>query len=46
MDAAEIVEHEVECHGVRMVLDFLEKAFVSRVNRRIIMRIVRFDRST
>lgn len=46
MDAAEIVVGEVESAkplSGRSV--FFEKAFVSRVNRRICIRIVRFFRS-
>ena len=46
VDAPEVVEHEIQCEGVEMVLGPLLNASVSRVNRRICIRIVRFDRST
>lgn len=39
MNAREIVVHNVEGDGRFAILDFLEKAFVSRVNRRIPIRI-------
>jgi len=38
--------HVVERYRVGQVLDFLEKPFVSRVKRRIPIRMVRFCRST
>ena len=44
MNAPKVVVHEVQRNCVRMVLDFLENALVSRVNRRHDMRSVRFDR--
>ena len=47
VNAREVVVHEVQGHGGGVVLELLtENAFVSRVNRRIDMRIVRFWRST
>jgi hypothetical protein len=46
VDAADVVVHEEQAHHRRVVSDFLLKAFVSRVNRRIDIRIVRFARST
>jgi Asp-tRNA(Asn)/Glu-tRNA(Gln) amidotransferase A subunit family amidase len=46
MDAAEVVPHEVERDGRLMVLAFLYKTLVSRVNRRMGIRMVRFWRST
>ena len=42
VDTPEVVIHEVERHGRSVVLDLLLKAFVSRVKRRIDIRIVRF----
>ena len=45
VDAAEIAIHDVERDGRCVVLHFLLKAFVSRVNRRMDIRIVRFWRS-
>lgn len=41
MLAAEIVPNEIERERVAVVLEFLLKALVSRVNRRMDMRIVR-----
>ena len=35
MHPAEVVIHEVECHGCCVAFDPLENAFVRRVNRRI-----------
>ena len=46
MDTCEIVVHEVEGQRRLVVVDFLEKALVSRVKRRMLMRIVRLERST
>lgn len=46
VNAAEIVAHEVQRNRVRVVINFLEKALVSRAKRRIFIRIVRFCRST
>ena len=46
MDAHEIVMHEVDRHRMPVVLGFFEKPLVSRVNRRIDMRMVKFWRST
>jgi hypothetical protein len=45
MDAAGVVEHEIQRQRVKMVVLF-EKALVRRVKRRMDMRIVRFWRST
>lgn len=46
VNAAEVIEHEVERQRVAVVLKLLEKAFVNRVNLRIDIRMVRFWRST
>jgi hypothetical protein len=46
VDADEIVIGEVQSHGVDVVLDLFEKPLVSRVKRRMCIRIVRFWRST
>ena len=47
VDAAEVVVHEVERDGVRAgSRPSCEKALVSRVKRRIDIRMVRFWRST
>jgi hypothetical protein len=47
MDAGEVVPHHVEGYRRLMILDiFLRKAFVSRVNRRMLIRIVKLWRST
>lgn len=46
MDAGDVVEHKVERHSCRVFSTFLLKALVTRVNRRIDIRIVRFCRST
>jgi hypothetical protein len=45
MDAAEVVVHEVERHSRGQILDLLGKALVSRVKRRMLIRIVRLARS-
>jgi hypothetical protein len=42
MDANEIVVHKINRHHVRVVLGLLGKAFVSRVMRRLPIRIERF----
>jgi len=42
MDLAEVVVHEVQRHHVRVHFDLLAEAVVSRVKRRICIRIVRF----
>jgi hypothetical protein len=41
-----MVEGEVERQRVNVVIEFVEKAFNSRVNLRFCVRIERFDRST
>jgi hypothetical protein len=46
VDAPTVVVHEVDRDGRRVILDLLLKALVSRVNRRMDIRIVRFWRST
>ena len=47
VNAAEVVVHEVQRNRVTVVLQLLaENPFVSRVKRRMDMRIVRFWRST
>src|SRR5215208_7196640 len=45
MDANEIVVHRKQRDRMGMVLDLLEKAFVSRVKRRVCIRRLRFERS-
>jgi hypothetical protein len=45
MDSAKIVIHEIEHQRVLVVLSFFENPFVSRVKRRIDMRIVKFSTS-
>jgi hypothetical protein len=45
MDADEIVPESVQRDHVRVVFQFLLNAFVSRVNRRMLILIVRFARS-
>lgn len=45
VDAHEIVVHEVDGDGVRVVLDLLLNAFVSLVKRRMPIRMDRFCRS-
>jgi hypothetical protein len=43
VDAADVVKHEVERNGgCVLFLNFLLKAFVNHVNRRIDIRMVRF----
>jgi hypothetical protein len=43
VDAAEVVGHEVQRHGMVVWFSaFFEKALVSRVKRRMCIRIVRF----
>jgi hypothetical protein len=46
MDAHEVVMHEVDGDCVHVVLDLLPKPLVSRVNRRIPIRVERLARST
>ena len=46
VNAAEVVVHVVQSNRVTVILQLLEKPFVSRVKRRMDMRIVRFWRST
>jgi len=45
MNADKIVSHEVQRDHVGVVLDLLEKPFVSSVKRRMCIRIVRLARS-
>lgn len=46
MDAAEIVVHEMQRDRRLVRLKLFREAFVRRVNRRMLIRIVRFWRST
>lgn len=46
MDAAEVVEREMQADSRGEVLDLLAEALVRRVNRRMLIRMVRFCRST
>jgi hypothetical protein len=46
MDSAEIIVNVVKRDGRDVIIELLEKAFVSRVNLPIFIRIVRFCRST
>ena len=46
MDTRKIVMHEMQGNGVFKVLIFLLNPLVSRVKRRIPIRMVRFWRST
>jgi hypothetical protein len=46
VNAAEVAVHVVERDRKRVVLYLFEKAFVSRVKRRVCIRMVRFSRST
>ena len=46
VNADEVVVHEVERDGALWFSTFFENALVSRVNRRMLIRIVRFWRST
>ncbi len=38
--------HEVNCNHVSVIIRFFDNPFVSRVKRRVAIRIVRFWRST
>jgi hypothetical protein len=46
VDAAVVAVHEMQRNVVSVILSFFENALVSRVNRRIDIRIVVFCRST
>ena len=46
MDAAQVVVSGEQAEGGDMALHLLEEALVNRVNRRTLIRIVRFARST
>jgi hypothetical protein len=46
VDASEVIPAEVQRDRCRVVLEFLLKAFVGLVKRRIGIRMVRFWRST
>ena len=46
MDPGEVVVHEVQGDGAMWFSSFFQNPFVSRVNRRMCIRIVRFWRST
>ena len=46
MNPAEIVKHEVKREACAWFSTFFEKPFVSRVKRRMCIRIVRLARST
>jgi hypothetical protein len=45
MNPAEVVEREVERGAAQWFSNFLEKPFVSRVKRRMLIRMVSFWRS-
>jgi hypothetical protein len=46
MNAVKVVVHVVQADRMNMVLDLLLCALVTRVKRRMLIRIVRFWRST
>lgn len=46
VNTAEIVVHKIQGHGMTVILNLFADPFVSRVKRRMPMRIVRFWRST